>query len=82
MATPYLEELIFKFLDAKLTNDEKKHIHSGYDCEKEIDEETENEIKTALYHYVLNNVAWWKIIGKLKEDVDSDSESEEDEDED
>jgi hypothetical protein len=79
MATSYLEELIFKFLDNKLTDKEKKELHTGYDCEKEVDEETEYEMKNALYHYVLRNVAWWKILDKLKQGIESDSESESEE---
>ena len=82
MATNYLEEMIFKFLDAKLTDDEKKQIHSGYDCEREIDEETEEEMKHALYKHVLNYVAWWRIVDKLKSGIDSESETESDEEED
>lgn len=80
MATAYLEEMIFKFLDGKLTDAEKKQIHSAYDCEREIDEETEDEIKDVLYKYVLRNVAWWKIVDKLKQDLDSDDENEESDD--
>lgn len=82
MATSYLEEMILKALDNKLTDDEKKQIHSAYDCEREIDEETEDEMKHALFKYVFNNVAWWKIINKLKEGLESDEEDSSDEEED
>ena len=82
MATAYLEEMILKALDNKLTDDEKKQIHSSYDCEREIDEETEDEMKHALFKYVFNNVAWWKIIAKLKEGLESDDESSDEEEED
>lgn len=75
-AVSYLEDMIVKFLTAKLTDDEKRQLFSAHDCEREIDEQTEDEMKHALYQYVLNNVAWWKIIEKVKDDVESENENE------
>jgi hypothetical protein len=83
MSSSYLEEMIVKFLDNKLTDEEKRQIQTAYDCEREIDEETEDEMKHALYKYVLNNIRWWKIIQQIKEgleDEESESESESEED--
>lgn len=82
MATSYLEDMIIKFLDKKLTDEEKRQIHSSYDCEKEIDEETEEEMKTALFQFVFNGVKWWKVIDAVKADLESESESSSDEEED
>lgn len=76
MATQYLEEMIFNFLDNHLTIQEKRDIHNGYDAEKHLDEETQDEMRDALYKYVLNNVAWYRIIAKLKADIESESETE------
>lgn len=73
----YLEDMIIQFLKKKLTDDEKKQIYSSYDCEKEIDEETENEMMEDLYKYVITNVRWWKIIDQVKADLESDDEENE-----
>jgi hypothetical protein len=81
MASEYLEDMIVQFLEKKLTDDEKKQIHSAYDCEKEIDEESEEEMRYELYKYVLNNIRWWKVIDRIKqglEESEDEDESEED----
>jgi hypothetical protein len=79
MTTAYLEDMIFKLLDNKLTDAEKRQLYSGYECEREIDEESEDEMKRMLYRYVLCNVSWRKIIDRLQADLLSEDEEEEEE---
>ena len=78
MATQYLEELIYSFLRRHLNRKEKLELHSGHDAERHIDEETEDEMMTELFRYVKRNVAWYKIIRKLHDDVDADGGASED----
>ena len=81
MASSYLEDMIVQFLEKKLTDDEKKQISCSYDCEREIDEESEEEMMRELHKYVLNNIRWWKVIDRIKQGlVESESESESEED--
>lgn len=72
MATQYLEELIYSFLRKQLSRKEKLELHSGYDAERHIDEETEDEMMNELFRYVKRNVVWSKIIRKLHEDAHED----------
>jgi hypothetical protein len=71
MATQYLEELIYSFLRRHLDRKEKLELHSGHDAERHIDEETEDEMMTELFRYVKRNVAWYKIIRRLQDDVEN-----------
>lgn len=72
MATQYLEELIYSFLRKQLSRKEKLELHSGYDAERHIDEETEDEMMNELFRYVKRNVVWSKIIRKLHDDAHED----------
>lgn len=79
-ATRYLEEMIYKFLSRTLTDAEKKVLYSGYDAEKHIDEETEEELKEQIYQYVKSSVVWSSILARLRNEVEDDEEEEDDED--
>ena len=77
MATNYLEYLIHKFLTHRLTDAEKKELSSGWDVERHIDEEAEEEIKEQLYLFVKSSVLWQSIIRKLQDEVVEDEDEEE-----
>ena len=72
MATQYLEDLIYSFLRKHLSRKEKLELHSGYDAERHIDEETEDEMMNELFRYVKRNVVWSKIIRKLHDEAHED----------
>ena len=78
MATQYLEEVIYSFLRRRLNRKEKLGLHSGYDAENYIDEETEDEMMTELFRYVKRNVIWSKIVRRLHDEVDADGGASED----
>lgn len=69
MATQYLEELIYSFLHKHLSRKEKLELHSGYDAERHIDEETEDEMRYELYKYLKQKVTWYRIIQRLRDEV-------------
>jgi len=72
MATQYLEELIYSFLRKHLSRKEKLELYSGYDAERHIDEETEDEMRYELYKYLKQKVAWYKIISRLRDEAQED----------
>jgi hypothetical protein len=81
MATQYLEELLYMFLKATLTDEEKKALSCSWDVEEHIDEETENELKDQIYASVKSSVRWATLIRRIQDDVeetDDDDEEEED----
>lgn len=80
MATRYLEEMLYKFLSRSLTDPEKKVLFSGWDAEKHIDEETEEELKEQIYSYVKSNLGWASILARLRNEVQEDSEDDASED--
>lgn len=87
-ATLYLEELIYKFLSKTLTDEEKRCLSTGWDAEKHIDEQSEDEMRNEIFFYVKSRIHWANIISLLQEEaeeensVTSDSESENNSDED
>ena len=80
-ASSYLEELLYMFLKATLTNAEKKALTNGWDVEEHIDEETEYELKEQIYASVKSYVRWSSIIRRLQDELDEEDEEEEEEDE-
>ena len=70
MATQYLEELIYSFLRKHLSKKEKLELHSGYDAERHIDEETEDEMRYELYKYLKQKVTWHRIIQRLHDEME------------
>jgi len=77
MATQYLEDMIYKLLVRSLTDSEKKHLYSWYDLTSHIDEESREDMKEALFEFVLNNIAHYRVIEMLKEHITEDDEEEE-----
>ena len=77
MATQYLEELIYSFLRKQLSKKEKLELHSGYDAERHIDEETEDEMRYELYKYLKQKVVWYRIIERLQQEVQDDCDTDE-----
>jgi predicted peptidase len=71
MATQYREELIYSFLRRRLDRKEKLELHTGYDAERHIDEETEEEIRYELYKYMKSRVTWYKIIQRLHDEAEN-----------
>ena len=76
-ATLYLEELIYKFLSKTLTDEEKRSLSTGWDAEKHIDEQSEDEMRNEIFYYVKSRIHWANIISLLHEEAESDSEDEE-----
>jgi hypothetical protein len=79
MAAQYLEEMIYKLLVRSLTDNEKKHLHSWYDLTNHVDEESREDMKDALFDFVLNNINYYRVIEMLKEHI-TEEEGEEEED--
>lgn len=77
MATKYLEELIYKFLSKSLTDKEKRDLTTGYDAEKYIDEETEDEMRQEIWNYVFRNVLWAAILVRLRDEANDETDDEE-----
>ncbi len=78
MSTQYLEDLIYKFLSQTLSDEEKRHLTSGYDAERYIDEETAYEMKDALFYYMKSRVLWSSIISKLHDEAEESEDEKED----
>jgi hypothetical protein len=76
MATKYLEELIYKFLSNTLNDEEKRTLTNGYEAEKHIDEESEEEMRQEVWNYVFRNVVWASIITRLREEAEPEDEEE------
>ena len=75
-ATKYLEELIYKFLTKRLTDQEKRSLDTGYDADKYIDEETEEEMRQEIFQFVKDRVLWVAIISRLREEADPEEDDE------
>lgn len=79
MTAEYLEELLYMFLKATLTDEEKKALTCSWDVEKHIDEETENELKDQIFSSVKSSVRWATLIRRIQDDVEETDDEEEDE---
>jgi hypothetical protein len=77
MASQYLEEMIYKLLVRSLTDSEKKRLHSWYDLTNHVDEESREDMKDALFEFVLNNINYYRVIEMLKQHITEDEEEEE-----
>lgn len=77
MATQYLEELIYKFLSKTLTDEEKRSLSSGWDAEKHIDEQSEEEMKAEIFYYVKCRVHWASILSKLQDEAEAEESTDE-----
>lgn len=81
MTTRYLEDLIYKFLSRRLDDKEKRELYTGYDAERHIDEETEEEMRVELFNYVKSSVQWYSIIARVRADIVEEEADEEESDE-
>ena len=81
-AANILEEMLYKFLSRQLTDAEKKSLYCGWDAEKHIDEETEEELKEQVYLFVKSQVLWARILVRLRDEAGDDEEEEEDQEDD
>lgn len=81
-ATKYLEELIYKFLTKRLTDAEKRNLDTGYDADKYIDEETEDEMRYEIFDFVKSRVLWGLITSRLRDEATADDDDEEEHDDD
>ena len=79
MASQYLEELIYKFLSKTLTDEEKRYLSSGWDAEKHIDEQSEEEMKSEIFYFVKCRVHWASIIAKLQDEAAAEDSTDEEE---
>jgi hypothetical protein len=75
MATQYLESLVYKLLSKTLSDDEKRALSSWYDLTEHIDEESREDMKDALFHYVLDNISAHRVIQQLTENLEEDEEN-------
>lgn len=75
-AMKYLEELIYKFLTKRLTDAEKRNLDTGYDAERYIDEETEDEMRHEIFEFVKSRVLWGLITSRLRDEADDDDDEE------
>lgn len=82
MATQYLEGLVYKLLSKTLSDDEKRALSSWYDLTEHIDEESREDMKNALFHYVLDNISAHRVIQQLTENLEEDEEDRGDDEED
>ena len=81
MANQYLEDMIYQLLSRKLTDGEKRRLHSWYDVTEHIDEESREDIKEELFRFVLDALHHYRVISRLQANVpDKDSEEEEEND--
>ena len=69
-AASYLENLLYQFLSKTLSDEEKRHLTNGWEAQKYIDEETEAEMKDAVFYQVKHAVSWTRIIQKLNEEAE------------
>lgn len=73
-----VEAMIMQFFRGK-DNDDLKRIHSGYDVENQLDEETIYEIKDRIWYLLKSqHIRWYDLARKVKDLVqESDDEEEE-----
>ena len=76
-AATYLEKLIFAFLSKTLSDEEKRNLCSQYDAQRYIDEETEAEMKDAVFWAVKSCVIWSNILDKLRDEAGDETDDEE-----
>lgn len=76
MSTQYLEDLIVKLLMNSLSDDEKRRLHTWYDVNEHIDEESREDMKDALFHFVMNNINAGRVIRLLTENLTEEEEEE------
>lgn len=76
MSTQYLEGLIIKLLVNSLSDDEKRRLHTWYDVNEHIDEESREDMKDALFHFVMNNISVGRVIRVLTENLTEEEEGE------
>ena len=75
-ATKYLEELIYKFLTRRLTDAQKRELDTGYDADKYIDEETEEEMRQEIFRFVKSRVLWGAITSRLRDEAEEEEDDE------
>jgi hypothetical protein len=82
MASHYLDDLIYKLLSKSLTDGEKRRLESWYDVANHIDEESREDMKDALFEYVLDAINYASIIRRLQAHLNEEEEGEKDDDDD
>lgn len=78
MATEYLESILFKLLDNVLRDNEKRQLSTWFSLSEHIDEESREEMKEALYHFVIDRINAQKVIRMLQRNLSEDEEDGED----
>ena len=80
MAGQYLEDLIYRLLVRSLSDKEKQRLHNWYDLTNHVDEESREDMKDALFDFVLNSINYHRVICQLQDTV-TEEEAEKDEEE-
>lgn len=78
-AAVYLEEIIYKLLSDRLSDEEKLSLTTGWDVEKHIDEESEDEMRNELFYYIKSHIRWSSIITLLQDEAEEEEEESESE---
>jgi len=74
------EDLFYAFL-ITLGIDEIKTLYTGYDAENRLDEESEEELRSAVWNVVRNRIRWGYVLQKVKDELELDEDEDEVEDE-
>jgi hypothetical protein len=73
------EHFLMQFLRS-LNHEDLKRLYTGYDVERILDEETEAEMKEAVWRlYTRQKIRWGYVLQKVKEDMVEDESDPEDE---
>jgi hypothetical protein len=83
MATEYLEDILFQLLSVNLSDADKRRLCTWYSLTEHIDEESREEMKEALYRFVIESISAHKVIRLLQRNLpEKDEEDREDGDDD
>lgn len=83
MPVEYLETILYQLLVSRLRDADKRRLSTWFDLTEHIDEESREEMKEALYRFVLDRINHNRVIRKLQFNLpEKDEEDREDGDDD
>jgi hypothetical protein len=79
MATEYLETILFQLLNVNLRDADKRRLETWYGLMEHVDEESREEMKEALYRFVIESINAQRVIRMLQRNLpEKDEEDRED----
>jgi hypothetical protein len=76
MATEYLESILFQLLNVNLRDADKRRLETWYGLMEHVDEESREEMKEALYRFVIESINAQRVIRMLQRNLPEKDEEE------